>query len=467
VTTAFLAIAAGLVAYTSLEFILEAVQAEFAMTSDETIVLAQIPAGACLVAVFLTGALADRLGDRRILVGACAILGVGAVIAGVAPQPAVLVAGLSIGGVGTIAMSIVGLSVLDKTFTDPTRRARAFGAFAVIAPLVAIVVPLVSSGVVTRLGWRWVATVWVAVAVSTALLTRRTLRRGPGPGGRPELVTPALAGVALAGIALSFLFLKANASTGGATTAVVASAVVGVGALVVLVAVMWRRHRPTLDLRSLRVRGAFPIMASVFLVNAVNLFLFTYLLLQYRYHQTLLETAVFLIPPQLTAMVGALLGGRLSARLGNERVAVVSLGLAALLSLTTLAVTAGSSPWLAVATVTLAALPMAASVGSLTHAVMDLAPVDGQGATSAVRNAAVNLGIAIGGAVVGTLVFDELDADTARTAAAYARQADAFHLAGLLCFASYLAAAVLVVAYVRRRRQIPSRTIRAAAGVPS
>jgi MFS family permease len=451
--TAFLAISASLVAFTSLEFMLEAVQGEFSLSPDETIVVAQIPASACLLVVFLAGVLADRFGDRRLLIAACGAYCVGALVVGLAPHPGVLLVGLSIGGVGTIGMSIVGLSILNKNFPDRRHRARAFGMFAVIAPAVAIVVPLMASTVVTQMGWRWMAAMWIGQAGVTWWMVRRAVPGRLAIRERPELVTPTLAGVALAGAAMTFSFIKVHA---GLNPLAAVSAVIGVSALAVLIRVMRRHPQPTLDLRSLRAKGAVPIVTSVFVVNAVNLFLFTYLMLQYRYHQTLFDTALFLIPPQLTALAGALAGGRLSARFGNSRVAVTSLLLAAACSLSTLAVAPESSPWVLVLLVSIAAMPIAASVGSMTHAFMDLAPVDGQGATSSMRNAAVNLGIGIGGLVVGTVIFDELDADTAQDLAAFTQQADAFHLAGLFCFGAYVVAALLFMLHLRRASGIVS-----------
>ena len=49
-------------------------------------------------------------------------------------------------------------------------------------------------------------------------------------------------------------------------------------------------------------------------------------------------------------------------------------------------------------------------------------------------------------------MFDELDADTARTTASYQQQTDAFHLAGAMCACAYLVAAILMVMHLRRRR---------------
>ena len=452
VTTAFLAISAGLVSYTSLEFMLEAVQKDFSMTSDETMVVSQIAAGACLFAVFLTGVLADRLGQRRVLTIASLTFMAGALLTAAAPQPGVLLAGLCVSGVGTIAMAIVGLAILDTTFTERRARARAFGMFAVVAPVVAITVPLVASPVVSHVGWRWVTALWCALGIAAVELARRALDAHSAPSQGQELLTPILGGAALAGVALTVSFARLSASTGQHSDAAGISAIVAIVALCALVATMRVLPRPTLDLRSLRVRGSHPVLAAVFVVNGVNLFFFTYLMLQYRYHQSLLETAVILILPQATAAGGAILGGRLSARWGSAVVCITSLAVASVLSLGVLVVAVDSSALLPVLVLSVAAVPISAAVATITQSVMDLGPEDGAGATSSVRNSAANLGVAIAGLVSATIVFDELDADTARTTASYQQQTDAFHLAGAMCACAYLVAAILMVMHLRRRR---------------
>lgn len=457
VTTAFLAISAGLIAFTSLEFMLEAIEDDFALTPDQTIVVGQISSGAALVAVFLVGALADRFGDRRVLEVACALAAVGALVVGLAPEYRVLLAGLCLSGIGTIAMAITGVSVLDTTFPDRARRARAFGVFAVIAPAVAIVVPLVAGAAVPGVGWRLVVVSWIAVAAATFLLARRslagsTLASASAPASAlVEFVTPAVAGVALAGIALTASFVNTKARTDAHSTSAIISAGVGLLALVAL-PFLWRRvRRPSLDLRALRARGATSVFLTVVALNGVNLFFFTYLLLQYRYHQSLFDTALYLIVPQAVAAVAAILGGRLGARWGSAPVAVVALLAAAVLSLGALFVSAESSAWLPVLVLSLAAVPIAAAVGPVTQSFMELAPSDGVGSTSSLRTAAANLGVAIIGVISATIVFDDLDADTARTIDAYRQQADAFHLAGLICGVVYLTGAVLMTVHARRR----------------
>lgn len=427
------------------------IQTDFSMSPDATIVVAQIAAGASLVAVFLAGALGDWLGDRRVLMWASAAYCVGALIVGISPDVVVLVVGLAIGAIGSIVMAIIGLSVLNKTFPDRAARARAFGAFAVIAPAVSIVIPLLSSAIIPHSSWRAVIVLWVLVGLVAVQLARRALPRDHEALRSSELATPALAGIALSGIALAVSFVGLSPKNASHFHHGLIAAGISVAALIALIIVMKRHARPTLDLRTLRPRGSTSILIALFLVNGVNLFFFTYLMLQYRYHQTLFETAVILILPQVVAGVAAVAGGRFSARWGSWRVAAFALFGASILSLGAFAVGAESSVWAPVIYLTIAAIPICASVGPLTQAFMELAPEDGVGSGSSVRNATVNLGIAIAGLITGTIIFDELDRDTELTLAAFQQQAEAFHLAGVFCAASYLFAGILVVCYARRR----------------
>lgn len=423
------------------------------MTSSETMVVSLVSSGACLLVVFLVGALADRLGDRLVLMVASGAFCFGASLFAFAQDDTVLLIGQSVCGIGTIAMSIVGLSILNKNFTDKAQRAKAFGLFAIVAPVVAVISPLVASLIVAHLGWRWVTTLWIILGITVLFMAKNSLPQHKDRGEKMELLTPALAGIALAGIALTFSFLKVHSKSSVHADEALVSFIVGVIALILLLGSMRRISEPTLDFRSLRSKGSLPIVMALFVVNGVNFFFYTFLMLQYRYHQTLLETAVFLIAPQITATFGAIIGGRLTARWGCARVAFIALLAASLFSLSALAVSAESSAWWLVALLSVIAIPIGAGVGPITQTFMEMAPSDGVASASSFRNSAVNLGIAIGGLAVSTVIFDEIDADTSRNIEAYRLQADAFHLAGYICAIAYFVAAALLMLHTKRRRE--------------
>ena len=452
--TAFLALSAADLTFQCLEFMLEALKEDFSMTSNETVVLSQVSFGSCLLVVFLVGALADRLGDRLVLMVSSGIFCFGASLFAVAPNDKALIVGQAVCGIGTIAMAIIGLSILNKNYSDPSQRAKAFGLFAVITPVVAVVSPLFASLIIAHLGWRSVTATWIVLGLAVFFLAKNSLPKSNDQSERIELLTPTLAGIALAGIALTFSFLEIDVDSSAHSPAALISFVVGAMALILLVGSLRRIPMPTLDFRSLRPRGALPIVMALFVVNAVNFFFYTFLMLQYRYHQTLLETAVFLIAPNITATFGAVAGGRLTARWGSAQVALYSLLAASFFSLTALAVSAESSAWLPVAVLCIVAFPIGAGVGPVTQTFMELAPADGAASASAFRNSSVNLGGAIGGLLVGAVIFSEIDASTAQNIEAYQKQADAFHLAGYICFVAYFIAAMLIVLYTKRRRDL-------------
>ena len=460
--TAFLALSAADLTFQCLEFMLEALKEDFSMTSNETVVLSQVSFGSCLLVVFLVGALADRLGDRLVLMVSSGIFCFGASLFAIAPNDKALIIGQAVCGIGTIAMAILGLSILNKNYSDTSQRAKAFGLFAVITPIVAVVSPLFASVIIAHLGWRSVTATWIILGLAVFFLAKNSLPKvdirsekiqsDKIQSARIELLTPTLAGIALAGIALTFSFLEIDVDSSAHSPAALISFVVGVMAVILLVGSLRRISMPTLDFRSMRGRGALPVVAALFVVNGVSFFFYTFLMLQYRYHQTLLETAVFLIAPNIAATFGAVAGGRLTARWGSAQVALYSLLAASFFSLTALAVSAESSAWLPVAVLCIVAIPIGAGVGPVTQTFMELSPEDGAASASAFRNSAVNLGGAIGGLLVSAVIFNEIDADTERNIEAYQRQADAFHMAGYICCVAYFIAAMLIVLYSKRRR---------------
>jgi DHA2 family multidrug resistance protein-like MFS transporter len=452
--TAFLALSAADLTFQCLEFMLEALKEDFSMTSNETVVLSQVSFGSCLLVVFLVGALADRVGDRLVLMVSSGIFCFGASLFAVAPNDKALIVGQAVCGIGTIAMAIIGLSILNKNYSDPSQRAKAFGLFAVITPVVAVVSPLFASLIIAHLGWRSVTATWIVLGLAVFFLAKNSLPKSNDQSERIELLTPTLAGIALAGIALTFSFLEIDVDSSAHSPAALISLVVGAIALILLVGSLRRIPKPTLDFRSLRPRGALPIVMALFVVNGVNFFFYTFLMLQYRYHQTLLETAVFLIAPNITATFGAVAGGRLTARWGSAQVALYSLLAASFFSLTALAVSAESSAWLPVAVLCIVAFPIGAGVGPVTQTFMELAPADGAASASAFRNSSVNLGGAIGGLLLGAVIFSKIDAGNAQNIEVYQKQADAFHLAGYICFVAYFIAAMLIVLYTKRRRDL-------------
>ena len=399
VVAAFLALAATYFTMASSDFVLAATQVDLAYTIDAANSLSFAPSAGSLVIVFLVGSLADRWGPRPMLLGASAIFAVGAALVCLAPSLIWVVAGRMLDGIGGVAMTIVGLSVINTTFTESKERARIFGLYAALTPALFIISPPLAAFLVDLVGWRGAVVPWILIGAATFIATLRYV-----PGGHEsktgELLTPLCAGLVLAGLALGAMNVNANASV-----ALICFAI-AVVALIALVILLRRLPKPTLNVRWIRQPGVVLLIIILFLAVAPNLFFYTNLLLQYRYTMPRVGIALLLIVPQAFAVLGALLSGRVSARIGPARAALIGLAASAVSCLGVFLVRADSPVWVPVLTLSVHALPFSFVVGPLTNVLLGRAPTEASGTASAVRKATTNLASVFGGLILATLAFN-------------------------------------------------------------
>ncbi len=403
ILTAFVATAAMYVTLSSFGFALVDMQVDLGFSTDDVNALAYMPAAGALLVVFVAGSLADRWGPRRLLILGLALYTTGAAVIGLAPSVAWIIVGRILDGVGGVSMAIVALSIINSTVRNDGQRARIFGVYAAITPLTFLLVPPLSAAIVESVGWRAVAVAPVLLGVGTLLAALRFVpRQRAGTSG--ELWTPLLAGVALAGFALGMMNLSSNrALFAGAFAAATVAAI----ALVVL---MRRLEFPTLRLGWCRERGMAILLVAIAVAAMPNLFFYTNLLLQYRYTASLVTIALLLMVPQASAVIGGLLSGPVSARIGPARAATGALFLTAVMSLSTLFVSGQSPIWVPLLCLALIVAPMSFMIGPLTNTLLSRAPVDVSGAASSVRKATWTLGSVLGGAVTGAFAFGAFQA---------------------------------------------------------
>jgi MFS family permease len=493
---AFVAMACGLVSLAGFELILVPLQTDLMFSVDNANALIFMPAAASLLLVFVAGSLADRWGPRRPLIIATVLYLLGSSLVGLAPNLAWVVIGRVLDGIGGVTMAIIALSVINSGTVDPVKRARLFGIYAAVAPAMFIVSPAISALIADSLGWRAAVIPWVLLSGVSILLTARFVPRTQGSGSS-ELATPLLAGLALAAIALGVLH--------GATHPTFAwiAGVIAALALASLIVLLRRIPTPGLNLRWIRGRGMVILLVALAVASMPNLFFYTKLLLQYRYTVPLIEIALLMAIPQAFAIAGGLLSAPISARWGAPRAAIGALLVSSVACLGAFVVTAQSPIWVPVLALCVSAAPIAFVVGPMTNVLLSRAPEGASGSASSLRKATWTLGGVVGGALIGAVSFgafqsritellegsgvepteamtlaqqirdgaivDELAAglvdEVARDALIYRgpalleAQSHAFITMGVISSVVYLAAAVLMVVYVRRspREAEPAR----------
>src|SRR5215211_4728526 len=273
-----------------------------------------------LAATVLTaGALADRLGRRRLFVAGLAIFTATSLGCAMAGHIAVLNSMRAVQGVGAAIMFAVSLALLANAYPDMRKRAGALAAYGATIGASFAVGPLVGGALTSGLDWRWIFLINLPIGLFCIWATRAYVQESRDPAARgldwPGQIT-LTGGLFLLVLAL----LRGDAE--GWTSAPILGAAAGAAALLgAFVAIESRVAEPMLPLRYFRDRSftgaqiaAFAISASFFAI-----FLYTTLYLQQILGLSAIEAGLVYLPGTITMLFvsGATssLGSRVSARL--------------------------------------------------------------------------------------------------------------------------------------------------------
>lgn len=350
-------------------------------------------AGGLLVA----GRLGDVLGERPLFLAGTALLGVGALVAGSAPGPAVLLTGRALIGLGAALAFPAALALTNASFPDEPVRSRAFGVTAVAGAGGSLGGAVYGGLVTDALGWRWVF--WLTVPV-TALLWWAARRLLPAPSrdrrpGRPLDLPGALFATIALGAATAAVIGLGTGSTGrGLAGALLGGSVAAAGALVV-------RERRTADpllprtiVRSRALLGGCAGMAAGSALWTAVVYVYAQDLQADGWSAA--EAGLAMLPGSVgIVLAGLLVVPRLARRFGSARLAVAGLAVAAS-CLALLGATFGL-PWAATSMPVLLVLGAAFSAiraGLLEDALRD-GPAEAGGVAAAVFETSAHVGGAV------------------------------------------------------------------------
>ncbi|GIF61978.1 MFS transporter [Asanoa ishikariensis] len=132
------------------------------------------------------GALGDRLGRRRLLLGGAAVFGVASVLAAYADSPAMLIAARALLGVAGAAMGPTTLALITGMFRDPKQRATAIGVWLMSLMGGSAIGPVVGGILLGHFWWGSVFLIAVPamlllLVLGPILLPKDRPRRDPAP----------------------------------------------------------------------------------------------------------------------------------------------------------------------------------------------------------------------------------------------------------------------------------------------
>jgi EmrB/QacA subfamily drug resistance transporter len=362
------------------------------------------------------GAVGDRHGRRRVLLGGLAIFGGAALAAVFTDEARTLIALRAAMGVGAAMVMPVTLSIVTAEF-PPEQRGKAVGTWVGVAGTSGILGLLASGLLLEWFSWSSVFTLNVVLAAVAIAGTLAVVPPSRSPEA-PPLDRPgtALSAAGLAVMVYGIVEAPERGWTDPVTFAAVAAGLVLLGAFVA-----WelRTRWPMLDPRLFRLAGFGTGSVSIVVrfFAAFGLFFAVMQYLQFISGYSALEAALAMLPAGGVMMPIARNAPALAARLGFRVVGAAGLLLMAVGFALFSRLEVGDGYGHFLAGLLPFAVGMALAGSPATTAIMAAVGREAQGVASAVNNTTRELGGALGIAVLGSLLNAGYRGDVADAAA--------------------------------------------------
>ena len=377
--------------------------------------------------LLLGGRAGDLFGRRRMFVTGLLLFSAASLVGGLATSQAWLLAARAVQGAGGAIVAPTALALIATTFPQGPARNRAMGVYSAMSAAGGAVGLLAGGLLVTYASWRWVLFVNVPIGIGAALAALAVLpgtaAQRPGRFDLPGAIT-GTGGVAALVYGLSNAATSPDGTSHWGDANVLATLTAGVVLLAAFAVIETRSRHALMPVRLLRSRdrvGATVMMLAVGTIVS-GVFFFVTLFVQELWGYSPLRTGVAFLPFTAALLAGSAAAAQLVPRIGARPLLIAGA-----------AASAGGLYWLSRMTEhgTYAggllgpALMTGAGLGLLfvPLSLVALARVGeaDTGVASSLLNAGLQVGAAIGLAVLGTVAWTVV-ANGARAHAAAARR---------------------------------------------
>jgi EmrB/QacA subfamily drug resistance transporter len=402
--------------------------------------------------LLLAGRLGDLIGQRRIFLIGLAVFTGASLLCALAQSQGLLIGARFVQGVGGALTSAVILGMIVTMFPEPREQAKAIGVYTFVA-VAGGSIGLLAGGVLTQaINWHWIFFVNLPVGLVTAVFAIRLVpdREGIGLTAGADLPGAALL---TGGLMLGVYTILGVAEEGWGSSQTLALGAVSLALLVVFVARQARVENPLMPLRLFRSRNVAGanLVQALLVVGMFGMFFLGALYMQQILGYDALQVGLAYLPT--TAVMGAMsfrFTGQLNLRFGALATlvpAMVFVG-AGLLLLARTPVDANYAVDLLPAMI-LIGLGAGLGFPSLMTLAMSGATASDSGLASGLVNTSVQVGGAIGLAVLATFATERTEALVADGESGAAALNSGYHLAYLIGAGLVIVAIAVAVSVLR------------------
>ncbi|MBV9204662.1 MAG: MFS transporter [Actinobacteria bacterium] len=357
------------------------------------------------------GMIGDELGRKKVMLAGAGVFCAGSVLCALAQNPATLIAGRAVMGMGAAASEPGTLSMLRHLYPEARARSRAIGVWAATSGLALAAGPVVG-GILTGV-WSWRGIFWFNLAFGLAALIVAAVIL-------PESADPTAARVDTAGTLLgagalaTFVFAIIDSESAGFGSPAVIILLCACAVLAVVF--IWQERRaahPLLDLRFLRVpQFTTPnIVAFCTYFSTFAIFFFTALYLVEVVNASGFRLALVFLPMTVLMIVSSVLAGRWTAVAGPRwSIAAGCLLFAIGLFLADGYLSPHPDYGPLMVALALVGIGIGTAVVPITSTVLSAVPAERSGMAASATNTSREIGAVTGVAILGSLVYSQLHA---------------------------------------------------------
>ena len=354
----------------------------------------------------IMGRLGDMLGKERMLVASLAALGLGALLAALAPSIGVMIAARVIQGIGGGVLPLA-FGIIRDEFPEE----KVSGAIGFIAALTAVGAGLgivLAGPIVSVLDYHWLFWIPMVIVTGAAIAAHLVIPASPVRSpGRLSLSGAAL----LSGWLIALLVAISQAPAWGWLSA----KVIGLVLVAAVLAVAWviaesRSAQPLVDMQMMRLPAVWTtnLVAFLFGIGLYATFAFLPAFLQtptqagYGFGVNVTHSGLILLPSSIAMFAFGALSGRLSARFGAKTVLIVG---AALSTVTfSLLAFAHARIWEILLAMVIQGIGFGMAFAAMSTLVVTAVPAHQTGVASGMNANIRTIGGSIGAAVMSSII---------------------------------------------------------------
>jgi EmrB/QacA subfamily drug resistance transporter len=355
-----------------------------------------------LASLYLVGgAVGDRYGRRTTFMVGVAGFALTSILAGAAPNEAVLILARFLQGIAGAFLTTNSLALIRSVYDD--QAGRAIGVWTAMTSVATIAGPPAGGALVEWVSWRWIFFLNIPLAALTLVLARvgRCDERGQLRLGRLDLPGAALAALGFG--SLTYAIVEGSEKGFGGYWWAFLVAALSLGSFIVV-----ERHlsEPMLPFELFRRRNFAVANLATFLVYAALYGSLVYFALYLQFLGfSPFETGLLNVPTSLVMILLAARFGALADRRGPRLFLTLGPVLLGLGALATLFLAERADLWTAgVVSILLSAFGLAVYVAPITATALKAAPTEYAGIASGVNSTVSRLGSLMAIAIIGLVV---------------------------------------------------------------